>query len=730
MKFLSTLAISLLWISGNILYAQEKCATVQYNQLIEKKVPIQEYQKSFEKWIEQKKIERRLNPRILSTKDDPLYIIPVVIHVIYYTDSQDQEVGNIAEEQILSQINVLNEDYRRMNYDTIYTPEIFKPVATDARIEFRLAQRDPNGAPTTGIVRVEGPQSSWNANSTQDDILLKSISFWPPEDYLNIWVVNLSGDFLGYAQYPITDLPGSLPPFNRDTDGVVIDYEVFGSVDKGPFPNIRLNYDRGRTTTHEVGHFLGLRHIWGDSDQCGATDYCDDTPDQETSYSSCTNILGFSCDSDDMYQNYMDYTYDACMNIFTGDQKERMRIILENSPRRASLLNSPGLLPPDTIPNILIIREILSPKNISCEQIFNPEVVVQNIGSNQITNFEIKLSLDDQVFPIIRYDVSIATGESKIINLTDEIGLVELEKKQYELDVLILNPNGIDTLNYPKKRISNYFVSSATEDIVPLREEFTDMDIENSDWVVYNPDNSKTWEVGSVPVDNKINNAVYIKMFDYLDNEQEDWLISPVLDFSDAPDPNLTFFYSYARSDPQFQDLLEILVSVDCGESFPFTVYSANSNQLAVRDFINPWVPLVSYDWRREYVNLSSFTGLNNVRIAFKTTNGNGNNLYIDDVEFHVTGFSESILLEKNSLVIHPNPSTNGSFYVTMNADNRQPVDFFVFNAAGKRIMDKRIELALNQTIEFDLIGYKNGIYLIKVIGPTFNKSAKVILHK
>ncbi len=730
MRFLRTLAIGLVLIFGNRLFAQEKCATVQYNQLIENKDHNLKYQEFFEKWIEQKKVERSRSTRVLSKKDDALYIIPIVIHVIYYTDSQDQEVGNISEEQILSQINVLNEDYRRMNHDTINTPEIFKPVASDSRIEFRLAQRDPNGAPTTGIVRVEGPQSSWNANSTQDDILLKSLSFWPPEDYLNIWIVNLSGDFLGYAQYPMTDLPGSLPPFDRETDGVVIDYEVFGSVDKGSFPNIRLNYDRGRTTTHEIGHYFGLRHIWGDVDQCGATDYCDDTPDQETSYNSCTNVPGNSCDSDDMYQNYMDYTYDECMNIFTRDQKERMRIVLENSPRRTSLLNSSGLLPPDTIPNILIIRDIASPKNISCDRLFNPEILVQNIGSNPITDFEISISLDDLVFPVIDYDVVMETGESILLNLTDKIGLLELEKGQYEIDIRIINPNGIDTLNYPKKRLSKYFVSSATEDIIPLREGFNNISIQSSDWVVFNPDNSKTWEVGSVPVDTESNNAAFIKMFEYTTVEQDDWLISPVLDFSDAPDPNLTFNYSYARYDSLFQDLLEIVVSVDCGESFPFTVYAANSNQLAVRDFMNPWVPLITSDWRREFVNLSSFAGLSDVRIAFKTKNGNGNNLYIDNIEFHVTGFSENVIPKTNSILIHPNPSTNGSFYVTINIDDRQPVDFLVIDALGKRIMEKRIKFALNQTIEFDLNGYKNGIYLIKAIGPSFNNTAKVLLDK
>lgn len=710
--------------------AQEKCATVPYNQHLQDEGTQINRLENFEKWIIQKKRERERQPKLFGIQEEPIYVIPVVVHVIYYEDPEGNPVGNISDEQIFSQINVLNEDYRRQNYDTIFTPEYFLPFATDTRIEFHLAQRDPSGAPTTGIVRLEGPKSSWNPNNVSDDTLLKSLSFWPPEDYMNIWVTNLSGDFLGYAQYPFTDLPGSLPPFNRETDGVVIDYGVFGSIDKGPFPNIRLNYDRGRTTTHEIGHFLGLRHIWGDSDQCGATDYCDDTPDQEFSYSSCTNILGFSCGSEDMYQNYMDYTYDACMNIFTGDQMARMRIVLENSPRRASLLTSSGLIPPDTVSNILIVREILNPDNISCQLVFAPEISIQNIGNNPISTFEVEVTLDEFIYPAEIFNILVQTGETLDLSLSGIVDGIELEKGQHFMNILVKNVNGVDTINYPRKHISKYFVSSDREEFVPYREQFTDTDIKQSLWAVYNPDNSVTWKLGSVPVNGKNNQAAFIKMFDYNIPGQEDWLISPVLDFSNAPDANFTFDYSYARYDTIRLDLLEILVSVDCGETFPFTVYTANSDQMAIRDFTSSWIPLVNTDWKSEYVDLSDFVGMEDVRIAFRTTNGFGNNLYLDNIEFHVTGFSDTIKLNENAILIHPNPSSSGAFYVTINLQDRQPVDFRVINVLGKKIIEKRIDLALNQTIGFDLVGYQNGVYLIQVEGPTFRKTARVVIDK
>lgn len=729
MNLRSTLSMLFLIVFGNLLYAQERCATVPYNQQLDQVLPGYDHKEVFEKWIRQKKEQRESPIRITGKQEVPILVIPVVVHVIYYQED-GVEVGNIPDEQILSQINVLNEDYRRNNPDTLLTPEIFLPVAADTRIEFRLAQRDPNGAPTTGIVRLEGPKSSWNANSIADDLLLKSLSFWPPEDYMNLWVVNLSGEFLGYAQYPLTDLPGSLPPFNRETDGVVIDYQVFGSTSKGFFPGMRLNYDQGRTTTHEVGHYLGLRHIWGDSDACGATDYCEDTPDQETNYYSCTDVEGFSCGSVDMYQNYMDYSYDICMNLFTADQMDRMRIVLENSPRRASLLNSPALLPPDTVSNILVVREIIQPSDITCETLLNPEIQVQNIGNNPVTDFQIRLTIDETVYPELEFNIFLETGASLDINFSDLLGDIVLDKGQHFFNVEIGEVNGTDSINYPKKSVSKYFVSSDEQETAPFREEFQAGSIDASQWVVYNPDNNITWEIGPVPLDRMANNATFIRMFEYNVPEALDWLVSPVIDFTGAPDANVTFDYSYARYDARQNDLLEILVSVDCGKSFPFTVYSANSSQLAVRDFAASWTPQVSADWRREFVDLSDFAGMEDVRVAFRTTNGYGNNLYIDNIEFHVTGFSETVIPGNNSMVIHPNPTFDGLFYVTFNAAERQPVEITVFNVLGKKIVDERLELGLNQTVEFDLVGYANGIYLVQVAGTKFKTTKRIVVNK
>lgn len=254
--------------------------------------------------------------------------IPVVVHIVYRTSSE-----NISDAQVQSQIQVLNEDFRRQNADASNTPPLFAGVAADAEIQFCLATRDPLGNPTTGITRTQTTKTSFSVYA--DDVKFSNQGgkdAWPTDQYLNIWVCRLSGGILGYAQFP-NGGPAS-------TDGVVIDFRYFGRGGSAQAP-----YNKGRTATHEVGHWLNLRHIWGDA-QCG-DDYVNDTPTQEQANYGCPTFPKPSCgNTSDMFMNYMDYTDDACMNLFTQGQKNRMRAVLASNGFRAGLLTSQGCAPP------------------------------------------------------------------------------------------------------------------------------------------------------------------------------------------------------------------------------------------------------------------------------------------------------------------------------------------------------------------------------------------------
>lgn len=289
------------------------------------------------------KLQNYISRKKKTGSTNTIYQIPVVVHIIHNNANNDiggSNNSNISDAQVFSQIEVLTEDFRRQNSDTSNTSTIFQGIAADTYIEFCLASVDPEGNYTTGITRHFSEHLPYNANSFSDNDQIKSTEYWPADQYLNIWVTELSDDILGYATFP-SDVPiDGLQNYYTDLtdDGIVLDHRVFG---RQTGTANSLNYDQGRTTTHEVGHWLGLFHIWGDSDNCFATDFCNDTPSQRTSTTGCQENQT-SCTSRDMSENYMDYTYDGCMNMFTTDQKDRMRAVMETSQRRSSLLNSLG----------------------------------------------------------------------------------------------------------------------------------------------------------------------------------------------------------------------------------------------------------------------------------------------------------------------------------------------------------------------------------------------------
>lgn len=253
-----------------------------------------------------------------------LYTIPVVVHVVYNTTSQ-----NISDAQIQSQINILNQDFRKLNSDVSLVPSAFTTLVADAQIEFCLASVSPTGAATNGIVRRQTTVTSFTSNNAVKFTAQGGSDAWNTGQYLNIWVCNLGGGLLGYAQFP-----GGA----ANTDGVVCNVTAFGNTGTATAP-----FNKGRTATHEVGHWLNLRHIWGDAN-CGS-DLVNDTPTQQTSNYGCPAFPRVTCSNGpngDMFMNYMDYTDDACMYMFTPGQKSRMLALFAAGGARASLTTSTG----------------------------------------------------------------------------------------------------------------------------------------------------------------------------------------------------------------------------------------------------------------------------------------------------------------------------------------------------------------------------------------------------
>lgn len=244
--------------------------------------------------------------------------IPVVVHVLYAKASE-----NISDAQIASQIVALNRDFGATNTDKSKTPTPWKGLVVDSRIRFALATKDPKGKATNGITRTATTVKSFSTNDAMKRAASGGVAAWPTNKYLNIWVCTLGGGLLGYAQFP--GGPAA-------TDGVVILNTAFGTKGTAAAP-----FDKGRTTVHEVGHWLNLNHIWGDTSDCSGTDHVSDTPKAQLPNYGKPTFPHVSCQNGpngDMFVNYMDYVDDAAMVMFTNGQVARMQATLVG-PRAA-----------------------------------------------------------------------------------------------------------------------------------------------------------------------------------------------------------------------------------------------------------------------------------------------------------------------------------------------------------------------------------------------------------
>lgn len=390
----------LLWWSGllvaNLLFGQRQCGAFEYQkQLLEVDPSVMISRRAIDNFLVHHDLETTQSTA--RTTEQEIITIPVIVHILYHYPNE-----NLSDEVVRTQIAALNRDYRKSNSDTIKIPAAFKALAADCEIEFKLATVDAAGRATTGIIHKYTPITTW----TFDDKIKFSAEMgddaWDANSYLNIWVGSLER-VLGYSS-----APGD--PGNKD--GVVLSNAVFGITGTG-------NYNQGRTGVHEIGHWLGLRHLWGDAD-CG-DDGVADTPRQQTFTNGCPTTVRISCGNGpngDMYMDYMDFTNDDCLVMFTQGQEQKMRALFDYGGPRYSILLSRGLDKP------------------AIEQIPLPDAPPQwlhfQIFPNPSTS---ELTIN------VEYDQRWIGKQLQVINLTGQVQMVQtISSKIQKLDVSRLKP--------------------------------------------------------------------------------------------------------------------------------------------------------------------------------------------------------------------------------------------------------------------------------------------------
>lgn len=620
---------------SHLSFAQDRCGTMLFNDS-NSQMNQQEQKAQFEDWLRQKISQKQIlkQSRGAILQNETIYEIPVVVHVIHQSSDSEGNGGNIPEGQITSQITTLNEDFRRMNADQINTPADFLDDATDVNVTFVLAKRDPEGLPTTGIVRVVGSQNSYTINEAEE---LAANSYWPAEEYLNIWVANLSGGLLGFAKFPVSNEPGmdEDPNLNRLIDGVYVDYEYFGTGFNAD------DFSKGRTLVHEIGHWMGLRHIWGDGG-CSVDDFCNDTPVQGSSTSGCPDVTKTSCSTIDMFQNYMDYTDDVCMNLFTNCQGDRMRTVLENSPRRKELLTSSGKADAVQVANDLGIRSVISPSFGNCFMEFSPQVEIRNYGTNDITSYSIDLLVDGGLISTDAFIQTLNPLQSVFINLSE----LSISEDVEDISIKISGVNGgVDgNADNDCESVSTFFPSIQ---IAPLTEDFEGAEESIAEfWKMKNSNlNPPAWGFATAPNTTIENKAAMLSYYGAPGGSfgELDYLFSPVLDLTELPTADLKFKYAYANHDTNLSDALTVIVSTDCGATFPQgnILFQKIGAELSTSPSTNSlFVPRDQGDWVEIDINFGEFS-TEEVVIAFVGSNGGGNNLYLDDIQIYSSAANE-----------------------------------------------------------------------------------------
>ena len=606
-------------------------------------------------------------------------IIPVVFHIIH-----DYASENISRAQVMDALNIINEDFRKLNADTGQIVTAFQSIAADSEIEFRLANIDPFGNCTDGITRTVSPLT---ANADEN---VKALISWPNDKYLNIWVVrHISFGAGGYAYYPGTASPGN--------EGIVVLHTQTGGIGTSGGSNFAR-----RTLTHEVGHYLNLMHTWGDSNDCGQPDNCwydDDVTDTPNTSGDCQgcNLTANTCGNGIANtQNYMDYA--TCTKMFTQGQKVRMHAALNSwIGDRYNLWQPANLIATGTnttTPSVCVpVSDFKASATMICEG-----------AAIQFTDMSWSGVVDT-------FSWSFPGGTPSASNLANPL-ITYNTPGVYPVTLTVSNAAGTDT------KIVNSFIHVRPVNAtitVPSSEGFENPVFPNGDWLVFN-DGGNQWQ-RTTNASFSGSASVYINNYSGNATETKDIFITGGFDMSNVSNAFLKFKLAYASRTPGSNDILRVFATNSCGQFWTMR-YNRVGDQLSTAGVVfGNFIPANQNQWREETINLSSsfFSGNPNVFVKFEYYHDTGNNIYIDDINVDgLVGINDPV--SYSSVNLYPNPAVQ-STRIEFTLTSAELVTVKLIDLLGreiKTIAQAHLPAGEHYT-EIDEIGAP-GVYFVKLV--------------
>ena len=669
------------------------------------KAVFEQRQTAFQKRYELVRRQRRGIP--VQQRLNSIATIPVVVHIVLADPSI------VTDDQVQSQIDVLNADYSGMNADSVKIPAAFKSVFGKSQLRFCLAQRTPQNNPTNGITRLA---SSTTSIAGEDDPVKYAsqggADAWDVTKYLNIWVCKMSNSTdLGY-----TFMPG-LGVASAEI-GFVNAYHAFGTTGTAAAP-----FNKGRTATHEIGHYFNLQHIWGanscDVSSCADSDNVDDTPNQNKCFFGnpgfpqtdvCTSVAPGV-----MFMNFMDYTDDATMCMFTEGQSDRMETAITSFPELTPLLSSNGCVPPTLYTNDVEVQKAINPSNniFYCPGAVTPRLLIKNIGTQSLNSVRLNVSIDGGVAVTTTVSLSLPPLESATIS-GDAINITP---GYHPVKMYTSLPNAVAD-GHPANDTVNTIFSATGTAAAPLTEGFESSIFPPAGWGIantsdiseYNPARTTT-AAHSGTASLKFDNHNY-QLFG-----KQALLSTPRISVPiNADSVKVIFWRAAAQATANVADTLQILYSVDCGQTFT-SAYKKGGASLRTTETLTAteFIPSAS-QWVADTADLTGYVAgkYDNIIVQFRNINGYGNNVYLDDINIKTITLPPA--LKARGYLLTPNPTTG---YLTLqhypSAASLKGIS--VFNSIGQMVWKSDYGATPAMTnIRIDLSNIPPGIYFVRLL--------------